>query len=159
MREKIRLLHGALLDIVAAINRPQRDEIMIQKAGISLERGLFPLLVCIERFGPIGVVELADRVGRDHTTVSRQVAKLESLGLAKRVKNAADGRLRQAVITAKGKAMTDRIDLARDQLVGAIFENWPSHEIDALAQLTRKFADSFSAQDGTPVKAPSSPAR
>jgi predicted transcriptional regulator len=29
-------------------------------------------------------VQLADRVGRDYTTVSRQVAKLESFGLVKR---------------------------------------------------------------------------
>ncbi len=31
----------------------------------------------IERLGPIGV-ELAERAGRDYTTVSRQVAKLRS---------------------------------------------------------------------------------
>ena len=66
------------------MNRPQRDEALIREAGIPLDRALFPLLVGIERFGPIGVVELADRVGRDYTTVSRQVAKLESLGLAER---------------------------------------------------------------------------
>lgn len=70
----LRELHGALLDIVSVMNRPQRDEAMVKKAGISLDRALFPLLVMIERLGPIGVIELADRVGRDYTTVSRQVA-------------------------------------------------------------------------------------
>jgi hypothetical protein len=72
--ERLRQLHGALLDIVSAINRPQRDEALIREAGIALDRALFPLLVGIERFGPIGVVELADRIGCDYTTVSRQVA-------------------------------------------------------------------------------------
>lgn len=45
------------------------------------------------------MVELADRVGRDYTTVSRQVAKLEETGLAKRQKNAKDKRINEAVIT------------------------------------------------------------
>ena len=72
------------------MNRPQRDECCARR-GISLERALFPLLVGIERLGPIGIVELADRAGRDHTTVSRQVAKLESLGLVARHAGAADG--------------------------------------------------------------------
>jgi hypothetical protein len=38
-------------------------------ASIMLDRVLFPLLVGIEQFGLIGVVELADRVGRDYMTV------------------------------------------------------------------------------------------
>ena len=88
--DQLRQLHAALLDIVSVMNRPQRDEVLIKEAGIPLDRALFPLLVGIERFGPIGVVELADRVGRDYTTVSRQVAKLESLGLVKRQDSAAD---------------------------------------------------------------------
>ena len=59
---QLRELHGALLEIVAVMNRPQRDEAMVREAGISLDRALFPLLVLVERVGPIGVVELADRV-------------------------------------------------------------------------------------------------
>jgi DNA-binding MarR family transcriptional regulator len=103
---QLRDLHRSVLDIVDAMNRPARDEFLIKAAGIPLDRALFPLLVSIERFGPIGVVELADRVGRDYTTVSRQVAKLESLGLVKRQASAADRRVREAVVSAKGKAMT-----------------------------------------------------
>jgi DNA-binding MarR family transcriptional regulator len=141
--DRLRELHGALLDIVSAMNRPQRDEALIKEAGIALDRALFPLLVGIQRFGPIGVVELADRLGRDYTTVSRQVAKLESLGLAKRRENVADGRVRDAVITPKGKAMTDLVDGARERIGRAIFETWKVHDIDRLVQLMRRFADAL----------------
>jgi DNA-binding MarR family transcriptional regulator len=141
--ERLRELHDALLDIVAAMNRPQRDEALIKEAGIALDRALFPLLVGIERFGPIGVVEMADRVGRDYTTVSRQVAKLESLGLVARRGSAADKRVREAVITPKGKAMTDMVDSARDRIGRAIFESWDAREVDELVRLMRKFADAF----------------
>src|SRR6201988_3990939 len=126
--EQIRALHGALIDIVSVMNRPQRDERMVREAGISLDRALFPLLVGIERRGPIGVVELADRVGRDYTTVSRQVAKLESLGLVRRQASAADRRVREAVVSAKGKAMTDRLDAARDRIGRAVFKKWDKRD-------------------------------
>src|SRR5215470_3877990 len=133
--DQLRALHGAVLDIVIVMNRPQRDEALIKEAGIALDRALFPLLVGIERFGPIGVVELADRAGRDYTTVSRHVAKLEQLGLIQRQGNATDRRLREALITPKGKAMTDRIDAARERIGRAIFETWDSDEFDALVRL------------------------
>ena len=139
--DQLRLLHGALLDIVGAMNRPQRDELLIKAAGIPLDRALFPLLVGVERFGPIGVVELADRVGRDYTTVSRQVAKLESLGLVKRQGSAADRRVREAIISPKGKAMTDLVDAARERIGRAIFRTWEATDIDQLVRLMRKFAD------------------
>ena len=147
--DQLRHLHAAVLDIVAVINRPQRDEALIKEAGIPLDRALFPLLVGIERFGPIGVVELADRVGRDYTTVSRQIAKLESLGLVQRQGSAADRRVREAVVTPKGKAMTDLVDAARERIGRGIFAAWDVHEIDELVRLMRKFADAVSRESPT----------
>lgn len=149
--EKFRTLHLALLEIVGAMNRPQRDELLIREAAIPLDRALFPLLVGIERFGPIGVVEMADRVGRDYTTVSRQVAKLESLGLVERRGSPADRRVREAAITAKGKAMTDRVDAARDRLLTTVFETWSTQDLDELVRLIRKFADDFRADPRQPA--------
>ena len=141
--EQLRLLHRALLDIVSAINRPQRDEVLIKTAGIPLDRALFPLLVAVERFGPIGVVDLADRVGRDYTTVSRQIARLESLALIERRGGAADKRVRESVVTAKGKAMTDLVDAAREKIGRAVLRSWDVREIDELVRLMSKFAASL----------------
>jgi DNA-binding MarR family transcriptional regulator len=138
---RIHELHGSLLEIVSVMNRPQRDEAMVREAGISLDRALFPLLVGIERLGPIGVVDLADRAGRDYTTVSRQVAKLESLGLIQRRPSATDRRVSEAVVTAKGKSMTDRVDAARERIGIEIFKNWDPEDLDNLVRLMRKFAD------------------
>jgi len=147
---QLRELHGALIDIVSAMNRPQRDEAMVREAGISLDRALFPLLVGIERCGPIGVVEMADRVGRDYTTVSRQVAKLESLGLVERQGSAADRRVREATITPKGKAMTDLVDAARERIGRAIFASWDQRDVEELVRLMRKFADDIKADPVDP---------
>jgi DNA-binding MarR family transcriptional regulator len=138
---QIRELHAALLDIVGVMNRPQRDEALIKEARIPLDRALFPLLVGVARFGPIGVVDLADRVGRDYTTVSRQIAKLESLDLVARQASAADRRVRQAIVTSKGKAMTDLVDAARERIGRRVFQTWDRREIDELVRLMRKFAE------------------
>ena len=121
IRDQVRALHEALLDIFGVFNRPQVDEMMVRQAGISLDRALFPLLVVIERRGPIGVVDLAERVGRDYTTVSRQVAKLESLDLVERKASPGDRRVSQATVTANGRAMTDAVDKAHERIVGAMF--------------------------------------
>jgi DNA-binding MarR family transcriptional regulator len=144
--EQIRALHEALIDIVSVINRPQRDEMMVRQAGISLDRALFPLLVVIERRGPIGVVDLADRLGRDYTTVSRQVAKLDSLGLVERETAAADRRVSLATVTTKGKAMTVAVDRARERIVGAMFASWDDRDVEELVRLMRKFADAASGE-------------
>ncbi|WP_256572944.1 MarR family winged helix-turn-helix transcriptional regulator [Pseudomonas sp. NFR09] len=138
---QLRDLHGSLVEIVGVMNRPQRDEAMVREAGISLDRALFPLLVLVERLGPIGVVELADRVGRDYTTVSRQVAKLESQRLVTRQASALDRRVRESVITEKGKAMTDRVDDARERIGMSIFSTWEEGDFDNLVRLMRKFAE------------------
>ena len=141
--DQIKDLHRSLLDIMAAMNRPQRDEYMVRAAGISLERALFPLLVGVERLGPIGLVDLAQRAGRDYTTVSRQVSKLEALGLVKREEHSVDRRVRKVSITPQGKAMTNRVDAARERMARATFDSWEPQEVEALIRLMRKLADAL----------------
>jgi DNA-binding MarR family transcriptional regulator len=143
MSTQLKALHGALIRIASVMNRPRNDERLIEEAGVLLDRALFPLLVGIERFGPIGVVDLSDRVGRDYTTVSRQVAKLESLNLVSRQKNEQDSRVREAVVTAEGQAMTDRLDDARQRMGRQIFGEWSQEELDDLVRLMTKFVDAL----------------
>ena len=126
------------------MNRPERDEQLLAAANLSLERALFPLLVLIERLGPIGVVDLAGRVGRDYTTVSRQVARLEELGLVSRQASATDRRVREAMITPRGKVATDAVDIAREKMATALLADWERKDIDELARLVRRLADGLS---------------
>ena len=137
----IRQIHDALFDLVRVANAPQPDAMLIQEAGITLDRALLPLLARIGKFGRVGVVELAEMVGRDYTTVSRQVAKLESLGLIERRPGAVDKRVREATVTPEGAAMNVALDGARDRLFRAHFDRWPEHEKLELARLLRKMAD------------------
>jgi len=65
------------------------------------------------------------------------------LGLVERRGNASDRRVREAVITPRGKAMTDRVDAARERIGRAILATWDAQEIDDLVRLMRKFADAM----------------
>jgi DNA-binding MarR family transcriptional regulator len=141
MRKDAKTLHGAMVDLYTLMSEPQRDDTLLREAGVSLDRALFPLLVGIERYGPIGVVDLASKAGRDHTTISRQVTRLESLGLIERQPGATDRRINEAVITPKGRSVTDALDAARLRLAAPIFAQWSEDDFSTLARLLRRFAD------------------
>jgi len=145
---EIRMLHGALVDLVGIMNQPQRDADMVREAGIALDSTLFPLLMGIERLGPIGVMELADRSGRDYTTVSRQVAKLQAQGLVTRRPAASDARVNEAVVTDQGRAMVAAIDVARNRVVTNMLADWSDEDVQRLALLMRRLADSALAWTG-----------
>jgi DNA-binding MarR family transcriptional regulator len=136
-------LAASLIDLIGFLNSPRRDDALLREAGVSLDRALFPLLVRLGRQGPLGVAELADQVGRDHTTVSRQLAKLESLGLIARCEADADRRRRAARLTEDGEAIVQAITQARRRLLTAALAGWSEADRAALADLSRRFADTM----------------
>ncbi|MHB8529856.1 MAG: MarR family winged helix-turn-helix transcriptional regulator, partial [Caulobacteraceae bacterium] len=140
MNLDLRELYHAIGDLTEALHRPQPGTVLLRDAGVSLDRALLPLLVRVERRGPIGIVELAELSGRDYTTISRQVARLEGLGLASRRTGAVDGRVREVVITPAGLAMTGALDQAREKALAAILASWSPGEIRELARLSRRLA-------------------
>jgi Transcriptional regulators len=147
---RVRELHGALIAIASVMNRPRNDQRLVAAAGIRLDQALFRLLVAIERMGPIGVVELAERLGRDYTTVSRQVARLEAMELVTRRGNAQDRRIREALVAPRGKEMTDRLDEARARLAREAFREWPERDVDELVRLMTRFAAELERLEATP---------
>ena len=141
MKRDIQKLWEALLDITGVLNRPQPDAALIARAGVDLDRALFPLLVRVERRGPLGIGELAQLCGRNYTTVSRQITKLESRGLVARTANEQDARIKEVVITEKGRVMTGALDGARQKIITSILADWDKEEVTELARLLRKLAN------------------
>lgn len=142
----MRHLHDSVVDLIAVTNLPHLDDVLLHEAGLTLDRALLALLMGIRRFGPIGVVELADKAGRDHTTVSRQVAKLAELGLVDRRPSTLDRRVKEAVITSEGHRVTNTIDTARHRLNTPIFEHWSDRDLLELDRLLRRYVDDLLAR-------------
>jgi len=95
--------------------------------------------------GTLGIMQLADLVGRDHTTVSRQVAKLESLRLVARCEDEDDRRRRAAQLTNDARKIVRAITLARRRLLSQVLADWTTSDRGALAELNRRFADALIA--------------
>jgi DNA-binding MarR family transcriptional regulator len=132
--------HRAFLRLNGYLNRPDLDAAFLAQAGVKLDRALFPLLTRIGLFGPIGVVELANLIGRNHSTVSRQAAKLEALGLVERRVENGDQRVRRLQPTDAGQAMLDDFRRARQGFMDRNFADWTPAERTALADLTTRMA-------------------
>ena len=141
----IEMLGGGLVDLIGFLNSPQRDEALLRAAGVELDRALFPLLVALGTRGPLDVSGVADLVGRDYTTVSRQLAKLESLGLVARCPDGADRRRSMARLTDAGRARVRAIAVARRRLLGQALVEWSAADRATLAKLTRRLADTLAA--------------
>jgi DNA-binding MarR family transcriptional regulator len=148
MKTEYRELHDVMLDFTSMMNRPTRDAALIETARVRIDRALFPLLVYIDRKGPIGVGELADVVGRDYSTVSRQVAKLDTLGYVQRRPSESDSRINEAVITEAGKEVTNALDKTRLELAERLLRNWSRKDLKDLTRLMRRFVDDLMAWEG-----------
>jgi DNA-binding MarR family transcriptional regulator len=133
----------ALIDLVGMLNSPRQDDILLKEAGVSIDRALFPLLVRIGASNSLNVADLAKQVGRDQSTVSRQTAKLEGLGLIKRRTGAADQRVREAVISADGRRLVRAITKAQRRQLDRLFAGWSVADVEALTRLNRRLADAM----------------
>ncbi|HJW40842.1 MAG TPA: MarR family transcriptional regulator [Rhizomicrobium sp.] len=136
-------LANALVDLIGLLNSPRRDEALLREAGVDLDRALFPLLVALGARGPLAVAQIADLVGRDHTTVSRQLAKLESLDLIARQESDHDRRSRSACLMPGGKDIVRKIAAARRRLLSKVLVDWSEAERAALSHQLRRFADAL----------------
>ena len=121
-------LHAAFIDLVGLFNRPEPDAAMLAAAGVDLDRALFPLLSRIGLKAPISVVELGKVTGKDHSTVSRQVAKLEELVLGERAPSPRDLRVRYVAPSAKGQVILERLRVARRKAIAGWAKDWDRDE-------------------------------
>ena len=132
-------LHAVLLQLNGYMNRPDVDQAFLQHAGVKLDRALFPLLTRIGLARPVSVVELANLVGRDHSVVSRQVAKLEALGLVERQAAKGDQRVRFLGPSARGQTMLGQFAVARSRLLTERLDGWTDDERSRLLDLLTRF--------------------
>ena len=140
-------IHAVLLRLNGYMNRPDIDQAFLARAGVKLDRALFPLLTRIGLAHPIGVVELANLVGRDHSTVSRQAAKLEALGLVERQATKGDQRVRLLEPSAAGRKMLDQFATARRKFLTERLDNWTDQERSVLLDLLTRFSATIASYE------------
>ncbi|GGA46014.1 MarR family winged helix-turn-helix transcriptional regulator [Paenibacillus physcomitrellae] len=118
----------ALIDLVSIINRPDRDKKMIANAGVNLEEAAFRVFVGIAHLQPTGVGYLADMLGKNYSSVSRQIDKLEASGLVRTYPSSSDSRIRVSELTEQGQEINAMINLARERIMREALADWTLEE-------------------------------
>jgi DNA-binding MarR family transcriptional regulator len=132
-------------DLLVRGSRPRFLSLVLDRAGVTLGLELCQYLVHVDLRGPIGVLELAELVDRNHPKVSRSLARLEELGLVSRAPAPGDRRVRTASVTPEGHRLVSAIDEGRRRVLEEAFAGWSERDRTDLARLTRRFNDAVFA--------------
>lgn len=132
-----------LIDIVALINRPDRDKKMIANAGVDLEAAAFRVFVGIGHLGSTSVGDLAAMMGRNYSSVSRQIDKLEASGLVHTYPSSADSRIRVSELTKYGEEVNSMISLTRERNMREALADWTPEDKNGLFIHLRRLLDSM----------------
>ncbi|WP_127533756.1 MarR family winged helix-turn-helix transcriptional regulator [Paenibacillus kobensis] len=130
----------ALIDLVSIINQPDRDKKMITHAGVNLEAATFRVFVGIAHLQPTSVGDLADMMGKNYSSVSRQIDKLETAGLVHTYPSSSDSRIRVSQLTQHGEEINAMISSARESKMREALADWTlTDKNDLLNHLRRLF--------------------
>ncbi|MUT65799.1 MarR family winged helix-turn-helix transcriptional regulator [Paenibacillus sp. NEAU-GSW1] len=133
----------ALIDLISIINRPDRDKKMIASAGVHLETAAFRVLVGIGHLQSTSVGDLADMMGKNYSSVSRQIDKLEAAGLVQTYPSSEDSRVRLSELTSYGKEIHSMINLTRQRIMREAMGDWTPGEKTGLLNNLRRLSDSL----------------
>ncbi|RAG84212.1 MarR family transcriptional regulator [Streptacidiphilus pinicola] len=111
----------------------------------SMDRAAFLLLHRLDRTGAVGVKALAQAMGIDSSTVTRQVAPLVDCGLVDRVPNPDDGRAVLLELSARGRQRLEEVRGSRQDLMRVLLADWPAEDRETFVALLTRFNQSIEA--------------
>jgi DNA-binding MarR family transcriptional regulator len=111
----------------------------VGKARNSMDRAAYLLLNRLDREGPMGVKALAEAMGIDSSTVTRQVAPLVDTGLVKRTSHPDDGRAVVLAVSPRGRSRLEDVRDSRRRLMAQVTEEWTAEEREVFTDLLVRF--------------------
>lgn len=109
----------------------------LRAAGINghLERSAYLLLTILSEQGATSVNALAERLGLNASTITRQVDAMAATGLVERVRHPDDGRVTLVAATERGLRAFAESRAARSRFYDAVTDAWPEQDRRDLARL------------------------
>ena len=104
-----------------------------------LDSASYALLLNLMDRSPVRAAEVADQVNLDKSTVSRQIARLEELGLIERVADPSDGRARLVQVTVAGHRRLNAVREQRLAKLRARLDTWPVQDLREFSRLLRRW--------------------
>lgn len=106
-----------------------------------LDPASYSLLLMIDEMGPMRGMDVAERIGVDKSTVSRQIATLVQLDLLERVPDPDDGRARRVRLSELGQERLAQVRGERSKHLRNEFAAWSTEDLTTLAQLLSRLND------------------
>ncbi len=134
-------IFSTLINIVAFFNRTDRDKKMVTDAGVNLEATSLQSFTSIGRMQPTNVSDLANLLGKSHSSTSRQIDKLEKNGLIETQPSQKDARIRVIRLSKQGEQITSVINATRLKTMQSAFSDWSDSDkkqlLDSLEHLNQ----------------------
>ncbi|WP_374204144.1 MarR family winged helix-turn-helix transcriptional regulator [Streptomyces sp. HPF1205] len=115
----------------------------VGRARNSMDRAAYLLLNRLDREGPMGVKALAEAMGIDSSTVTRQVAPLVDTGLVKRTSHPEDGRAVVLALSPRGRGRLNEVRDSRRRLMAQVTDAWTTQEREVFTDLLVRFNEAL----------------
>lgn len=116
----------------------------LRKNGISdLVSSHGAILVQLYRSDDLCMKDIAERVGKDKSTVTALVNKLVKLGYIYKVKNSEDSRITHLKLTDKGREVEEIFFKVSHVLVDRVYRGFDEQEKDHLIKMMNKLLENF----------------
>lgn len=101
------------------------------------------ILYTLFRRERITMAELAEAIGKDKSTVTSLVKKLDDLGYVQKERSSTDARIVYVTLTEKGISLKPIFDQISDDIIKMFFKDIPESEQDELFRLLKKAYDNL----------------
>jgi DNA-binding MarR family transcriptional regulator len=140
VEDSVSRIGDALTSVFRASHAVRMHERVSAAAGVPLDRALFVMLARLGVEGDVRVSDLADRMGLDVSTVSRQAQQLEATGLLERRPAPGDRRVAVLSLTGEGRRVLRKLRAERHRLLEAMLGGWAERDRERLGALLERFA-------------------
>jgi len=116
-----------------------------------LEKGLDTLVpsygniltVLYDHGGELSMKEIGELIGKEKSTITAIVNKLEKLGYVKKQKSEEDRRVTFVCVTAKGREIEETFNEISDEVYNTAYSNFSEDEKKELLRLMKKLNQNF----------------
>jgi DNA-binding MarR family transcriptional regulator len=105
---------------------------------VGIKANQFTTLIAVSLMGPVSITNLADKLGMERTTLTRNLLPLEKSKFIKLLKG--HGRTRNVLITPKGKSIIQEAKTAWDDAQRQVLEVIGESELASFNNILGKFS-------------------
>ena len=136
----------AFMGQITAMSRlPAARRRLMRIAGIDAHESGLAILRLLRRVGPVSVTVLAEHLGVNQSTASRQVAPLETAGLVSRTPHPRNRRIALLDLTEAGVGVCEQVRAVSHADIAWAVRDWEPEDRARLGLLMERFAAAWEA--------------